>query len=590
MAEYTHYFQIEAVNIYPAVYDTSQLSVVRGGSLLLKAAVEALAGNPHLRAHIEEYNKGKDRPPFLLPPEELTRRLTAISTGASSGIFGYTGNDAAGVAREISKYLSGHEYLRDFTFTVVFEPYRDSFPEVKERLIAKARLQQLRQLGAAPTRPEPAQPAFSAEPCALQGILPAYSIMEHPPKSDDGRYKTRKISPSCQNRFLFGRHFRNALYRAEIAEIDPPSAEILRQLENTGTTESFDEIADTNKYLNLENKIAVLYLDGNGFGGIQRQLVHSVADQEDFDAKVKGYRRQFLADLVQRWITYVQDNRMPLETLLWGGDEMIFVVPASRGFELVQFFYEKSRDWNIEGKNKEGECETRRLTHAGGLVFCQYKTPIGRIVELAKDLAESVKQRAYGRKDNFFDYAVLESIDYPAEGLSEFFDQRYGPQLGPLRFPLQPLSGSDWPAADEDIAATLKLLPKGQAYEIARAALAGDHGPEVEKMEREEQDTPEASEEPLTNAGQPSESASNSVFLKRLRRFKHLQALEENGALPGLMKRFWKDLLRPPPDTDSADKPQPAAVARWQWLHLVELWDYLERAEKESGAEDDAHA
>ena len=53
---YQAYLQVSGVNIYASVYDTSQLSIVRGSSLLLKWAVELLDG-----AHIE---KTQDEPPL----------------------------------------------------------------------------------------------------------------------------------------------------------------------------------------------------------------------------------------------------------------------------------------------------------------------------------------------------------------------------------------------------------------------------------------------------------------------------------------------------------------------------------------------
>ena len=57
MNAFTHYLQIEGVNIESSVNDTSQLSTVRGGSLLLKLAVD-LVGNIHAAQEaVGDFNK-----------------------------------------------------------------------------------------------------------------------------------------------------------------------------------------------------------------------------------------------------------------------------------------------------------------------------------------------------------------------------------------------------------------------------------------------------------------------------------------------------------------------------------------------------
>lgn len=611
-----HYFQVEGVNLYASIYDTSQLSVIRGSSVLLKLAVEALDARPNspIKTVVERLNATSQIPRFELPDAQKIP-LTAISTGASSGIYKADTDQPETLAKAIAEYLSEHRYLRYFTFTIVYTPCQDDFKSAKERLVAKARLQQARQLSIAP-HPEVSQ---AAEPCALQGILPADKRMDKPPKG----FTNEKIAPACQDRFLFGRRFRTALYEAEISallgdeqrqntaqdKLVTSTVELrkllnfLQKAQDEGDEErfakSFNAIADDEAYQNLEHKIAILYFDGNGFGKIQLELVKTVEDQKSFDQQIKSYRREFLAQVLMDFKAASKNGVLCLETLLWGGDEMLFVVPASQGMALLQRFYQRSKHWEI----KLGD-ETRPLTHAGGLVFCHYKTPIARASQLAKDLAEAVKERDYGREGNYFDYMVLESIDYPAEPLAVFFTKRYG-LLGVCRYPLQP--AREWrkillpstlspaqgggalppsPACGrggggeglrpnlmaeqkergvkapsspehelarervrEEIAALLNAMPKGQAYGIARAALAKSS--------------------PCAEAGKPKGQApapqEADPFAQLMRRFEQLQA--ETTLVEDLQTLLWDNVLRPPEATGSCE--------RWQWLHLVELWDYL---------------
>jgi len=604
MQEPLYYLQIEAVNLYPSVYDTSQLSVVRGGSLLLKWAVEIFDKSSPVHRIIPELDAPQDR--FELPPATLLSQLEAVSTGASSGIFQTASAEPKELAGAIARFLSGHDYLRHFTFIVVWTAYQDNFAQAKERLLGKARREQLRHVSLAPGSLK------SAEPCALEGILPANTPMRLPPKNQDDYYKGKPIAPACQRRFRWGRYFRHGLYRAELQSMADPPQDLIGQLkkrqserwrkeeEGHEATRSFEEIADGPEFGNLENKIAVFYADGNGFGGIQKDEVKTVEDQRAFDKAVKDYRREFLKELLERWKPAEEGGKIRLETLLWGGDEMLFVVPASQGFALAQLFYAHSQNW----KSPQGT----RLTHAGGLVFCHHKTPIGRAQKLARELADSVKDLEYGRKGNFFDYAVLESIDYPAEPLADFFRKRYGPLAG-HRFPLRPVAvppetlkdglAACWDGRQAQLARLLESLPKSQAYLLAQATPLDDWDGEKDSTEQAEQRSLEVVELP--------EKQPRTVFLDRLRRFKQLQLQRgQNGqealrlvkeAMPPppagegggegdqvflrlVICQLWNDALRPP------DAHPNLAIARWQWLHLVELWDYLApAAEKESNHE-----
>ena len=617
---YQAYLQVSGVNIYASVYDTSQLSIVRGSSLLLKWAVELLDGahiektqdEPPLYSIIQVYNETirnkyeSDHIPelnrlaeFVLPLPELIKPLTAITTGASSGIFevnidklpnidGKMGETLAKYAQAIAHFLSNHDYFRYFTFTVVgLIDESNDFTLVKECLLGKSRSQQIHQISLAP------QPILEpsdnpAQPCTLQGILPAVSAMKYPPTGFEGKL----LAPASQYRFLLGRYLRHGLYIAETFELPKTEerGQLLQQLQSDDcqASESIDKIAYDQKYVNLENKIAVFYADGNGFGGIQANGVKSVEDQKHFDHTLKTYRREFLACLLQQWMPEDGKGILPLETLLWGGDEMMFVVPASKGFALAQMFYQQSRNWSIELDGTK-----HKLTHAGGLVFCHYKTPIGRVKKLAEDLADEIKEREYGREGNYFDYAVLESIDYPAETLDEFFAKRYG-VLAKSRFPLQPLAAVpdieipqaegkppqypqhnalalNWDEQAKPIAEFLEAMPKSQAYQIAQATQTDTFEKKLKRFNSLQKDNP--------------------VLLKQL------EELIQNGVLrlpPKPTTQSDKfDAAKQEPATaelgEESTKPENAVKAHesavmtdpWQWLHLVELWDYLAPRKKD---------
>ncbi|MBK9316276.1 MAG: hypothetical protein IPM55_18840 [Acidobacteria bacterium] len=114
------------------------------------------------------------------------------------------------------------------------------------------------------------------------------------------------------------------------------------------------------------------------------------------------------------WFT--DDNERRIETLLWGGDEIIWVVPAWKGLETLGFFYNQTikKNWNYEGAE---------LRHAAGLVFCHHNAPIHRITHLVKyKLAEKAKEK--DRKQNLFAYEVLESFDHVSGDFEDYRNKR----------------------------------------------------------------------------------------------------------------------------------------------------------------------
>lgn len=557
------YIQVEGINIGAAIFDTNQLSVMRGGSLLLKQAVESLP--------------------------ETFKELTPISTGASSGIYEAAPSDTlAGLADRIAIRLSTHPRYRHLTFAVAGTE-EDDFIKAKEILLAKVRLLQLRQLAAAPD-PEADNLALSRKACELEGIRRAHRKPERPPKGYSG-----ELSEACIARFEYGRENRSGLYKTELGWKDELSI-----------SDDFSHIACGANFGNLDDKLAIIYFDGNGFGKIQRSLVADAASQRQFDTAIKNFRRGFLKTLLERWREHPESKpHIRLETLLWGGDEMMFVVPAWRGFELARLFYAESSKWTtgLSAPNPT------HFLHAGGMVFCHYKAPISRMTQLAKDLADDVKdyKNGAGRQGNAFNYTILESIDYPAEPLRLFFGRRFG-AIGLARSPLRPVQTLATEAELAELRAILRELPRSQIHELARLAAVFRYSAERGAVA-------------LAAAG--SDEAIDPAVLKFIAQTERLQKLypaqdSPFQRLPPLLRKIaglpcYSACFSPcPTETEPgcqaqcAISPEPAKAfgllaellgdagqtgianlapqdinqdglthAAWRWLHLAELWDYL---------------
>lgn len=436
----TYYLRMEGVNLDSVLSDTNQISVIRGASLLLREATH----------RIEEK--------FAFTKFAFTK----ISSGASIGLFQFDAPDqdaAEKIREQVENHLSQDEQLCHFTFVVDIQIESCNFGYDKEALIARNRFRQLQQ----PTFAFPTATATD-KPCALTN-LPAS-------KKETISKKEQDVSDSVSERFKHGRDQKyNKFYQRETRQ-------------ETGIdlkfTDSLQELAepDANTPKNLGHKIAVLYLDGNDFSKIQKTHCKNPQDLRKFDEQVQAKRREFLTEFLKKvhsdplFFNYDEVRKVRkvrLETLLWGGDEMLFVVPAWKGLELLNYFYQVSHDWKFKDE---------KLTHAGGLVFCRAKTPIRRIRKFAEELANRVKDSKNGREENLFDYMALESIDYPSEPLDKLRKKIFADALRQNYKPLQPLNDDRLDA----LAELKEIVPKSQAYNLVRAIIQGDK--QEEKIKR----------------------------------------------------------------------------------------------------------
>lgn len=486
---HAYLLRMEGVNLAAVLDDTADISIRRGAGLMLRQAVRDVH-------------------------EEFSNRLRPVSLGASVGLFELETDDPDPLMTEVADFLGTHEHYRYLTFVVDTAPLDQGFPAALEQVTARNRLRQLRQ----PSRALP-EPVAGALCCELDGLSPAY-----PKTPGRGLKEAEAFSPSALARFEYGRGQRNDFYSQELdTDLSYKFTSELSELAEPGRGQDFG---------NLNAKMAVIYLDGNGFGAIQRGC--QTADRlRDFDRRIQDYRCDFLRDLIEEAgrgdAGFRNGDKLRLETLLWGGDEILLLVPAWKGMETLQGFYHKSADWDFDGT---------RLTHAGGLVFCHYKTPITQVIAAARDLAEATKQVT--REENRFDYLVLESVDYPTQAPGRFRALRYGKTAAAALQPLAPFGAGPeegWSRRVGYIGDFLAKLPHSAIHEVARAW--------------------------LHYRNEPEDSAKRD-FEKRVERMLELGGNELDERLRSRLFRY----LAP-------DAGQVQGHDHVGWLRLLELWDYL---------------
>lgn len=520
------YILVEGINIYANVFDTNQLSVIRGSSFLLKKAI----------VHIKEHTAFKDK-------------LTAISTGASSGLFEvHKAESAATISADIVKELNNP--INHFSLLPFIVEYcaADSLLEAKEQLLAQLRISQMQSLKVVPDINQTSDQPDELEGRRIAGNNPIVTIQK----------KSRKLSYSVYRRWKEGTELKRNYYFKENYIKDS------EELENYKFSNHFEELAEHPDYKKLGGKIAVVYMDGNSFSKIQKKLLESVpVDKQKemqiaFDNKIQNKRAKFLCNLLLEMTNndsgcfnpalQEKEKIIRFETLLWGGDEMLFVLPAWLGFEFIQYFFEQTKDWKID---------QYPLTHAAGMVFCSTTTPIDKVRDLAQSLAETVKQGEHqgktGRQQNAWNYMILESIDYPTNSDIEHFNTKhYGNQASSKPAFIPVLADEPYQKNTLNSLINKGLLPRRQLYRIVQTI-----------------------NQPLTNtdiAELPWQILINTteedgLTPQETQEIRLFQVAENKAELITVLENISKIRF-------SLDINQPQQRV-WLWIYLYELWDYI---------------
>lgn len=475
----SHYLlRMEGVNLDRFVLDTRDLSTIRGGSLLLLDAVVNKA-----QALIQS---------CLSDPTESS--VEKISTGASAGLFKIavpTPCDPAKLADALTAKLAEDVDLKHATFVVDAlewlsgqgESPDDAFVRLHETLIAMNRFKQYR----SSTVSVPPHDLKNEAACRIDAVRPA---------------AIGDLSAATHRRREFGRGQKQVFYKKWSRVTGEPDLEFSYSFAN-----EFSEIAAALDEEQLKNKLAIFYADGNGFGGLGRRLCTSEPRLKAWDTYLRGVRslwlRTFLKEeLLARSEWNKGDGKgAPIyrfETLLWGGDEVMFVMPAWLGWRFAAHFFRLAETWNAnEAKYRttpDGPerplSDNQPLTLTAALVFCQSHAPIDRIKRLAKEgMAEFGKNLDGGRERNQLIYQVLESFDHMGSGYEAALKKRleHSVEIKDLSgLVLTPVNGMSLHQVLSGISLGIDALhtlelPRSQLRALVNSLTAGDKSVDLSK-------------------------------------------------------------------------------------------------------------
>ncbi len=501
--------RIEGVNLANCIYDTEDLSTRRGGGLMMLDV-------------IHEINK------------ETKDVMTPISTGASAGLFQLSESvDYCDAKNIISTILNKEPYCYG-TF-VINEVNHTDFNTAEVTSIACNRWQQMQTLSFSTHGLE----RSSTGVCNIDEIRPA-KIESYNPES-----KKHKISSSIASRKEYGKTQKQAFYQSIISN-DFTEGSIR-------FTNSFEDIATqpiTNiKPNNLVGKIAVFYADGNSFGSFASRC-QSAQDLREWDSYIKSERAKLLSKIVKyaknhkHWLSKNKSGEyaIRLETLLWGGDEVMFVVPAWCGLEFAKLFFEITGNMQYPATG-----DTTPLTHACGLVFCHHQSPISRISLLAKDLAEKAKE--HDRQSNSLNWLVLESFDHTGSGLDDYLSRQFNHQLTWDRLLLSPALLTQ---LKSDMPILKKSLPRSAIVKLIQYLL-----------------TTQAN----TTVHEDRQKVDHPLFI---RAFEQITELKDNRVR---LENLHEHVIQSSHQDNKQNSHQDTQLAMEDnlafWLIIIELWDYF---------------
>ncbi|MBN9890538.1 hypothetical protein [Salipiger abyssi] len=363
------FLHVEGINFDSCIFDTSDISTIRGGSMLL----ESLGS-------------------------ELSSRLTLplVDAGAGRAVFALPEGGWERIAGELARFL-GSDPWRHFSIIT-------GTGETRGAARSSAILSAPSQWSIPPfdakgaTGPDPEDFKRPATKC----------------ETDKDGKKTRLVSASVKERRDVARRKRPVLYPEDGGLVPPQSFESI-----VVTTEELPFV--------VRNKIAVVVVDGMGGGKLR--AAYERAGGVFYTAKTAFYDR--LAERIRTWMAaeglVLREKGVTAgqcDVLLWGGDDMTFFMPARKVMSFVRLFLDYGA-----GPFDPAGVPKLRFPHRLGVVIAHVRTPFRQMWHMAGQAEHMVKQgmtRADRYGESAVAFALFESDALPHGALSEHWHRIYG--------------------------------------------------------------------------------------------------------------------------------------------------------------------
>ena len=433
------YLLLEAVNLYGTLLDTQDLSTTRGGSHALltlpQLVTDALMGKDAGRAlpkgwHGKTVMAAASKGLYALEAEEGAQ--TPLTEEAAVNLLEgwlkseqpdprFFSDDAETAAfedkdgrlnRSLKWQIASH-----MSWVVVAEAdggqgFEAIFTTLSDKKADKQYQSLTCDLPPLPEKGLSGAEKAASRPCPVDGVRPVSAYFWRPSDAE-GKPRPTPMSLSVATRRCLGRGGRRKEFYKELLE--PVKLAFAReQLDKVHFADDFEEIVkNPPKEVPeaLRGKMAVLVMDANSMGKAILEKTTDEVEYQLFCNKVSQERANIAKALLEEAMTDPSlhvtpeefktggfakqkdgksrnmanhDRLIRLETLMWGGDEMAFVLPA----------------WGLEAAMKAicsalpdaEKQEEAKFTYAIGAVLCNFKTPIQEVMKLADDLSSEIKK------------------------------------------------------------------------------------------------------------------------------------------------------------------------------------------------------
>jgi len=535
MARYA--LRAEGVNFDATLLDTNDLSTVRGASLALLRLDEVVQNVLGAGAGARKLFSGASQCAFVFEADDAAaaERLRAAVVEVLRA--GGSGLPTAHLCVMVDVApLSGEGTAAELAALAVAE--------------ARNRTRQFRSWTLDPLPPERA--AIRAD--ALDGVRPASATIRRP-AGTDGVSEDIPVSRAVKAKRDFGRQARQKFYSSP-AGLGPDTArQILGAGEDLRFTDSIEDIvagAPKGLPVSVRSKVALVYADGNGFGAKVKQV-----GPARFGAELATLRRDLLAAVLSwyadgakgpNWQHFAADGageglRLRFETLLWGGDEFAFAMPAWLVVPFLEGLFAMTAGWTVRGEDGR----PLPLTHAVGVAIANRKTPIRQLHTIAKAAADLSKGSGIKGEDSVA-FEIYESLSPPdlGDGLSPLRARAFGADAGLDAGLALPGSGFGALARSLSSLSAGEGFPRSQLYGALRAA----------------RDAAAASGSKEQGLFSPAAAQAAEA---------HLEAYQRR---PGGLKAVERLRSSLPPVCADTRRPLPIALAL-----IAQLWDYARAAE-----------
>ncbi|MFZ1679650.1 MAG: hypothetical protein WAT70_01415 [Rhizobiaceae bacterium] len=295
------------------------------------------------------------------------------------------------------------------------------------------------------------------------------------------RWKRKDASQATVDRGDFGSDQRQKFYESLAGR--KPAYEFTDDFE--AMVKSPPKVGGKPLPVSLHGKVAVFYADGNRLNKLrQAEMAAGMGKFKEFSESLRMKQQELLGHILD-WLHEgaretpdaflynhpIEGDQYRFETLLWGGDELLFVMPSWLGLDFAARFFAWTKGWMTPAGLD--------ITFSAGLVFCDHKTPIRLSKAVADEMASLCKtmQLETSTRDNqtksLLQVEAFESLSLPEGSFKGFRENLYpGGDRADERDRLLAVPGGHAGTLFAGVAALKRngALPRSQIYKLLRLA------------------------------------------------------------------------------------------------------------------------